>query len=115
MTGTDADKLNQLYQVRVAETRDTAVAYLRCMRFDLVVIDHTIADDIAAAITKEASPGTAAYFPKRSGKTLTMVLAFVKTNCKDVSFFGFGLLTLQLPANFVHDTLLFTGNLRNAR
>lgn len=73
LTGTVADKLNQLYQVRVAETRDTAVAYLRCMRFDLVAIDHTIADDIAAAITKEASPTTATYFPKRSGKTLTIV------------------------------------------
>jgi hypothetical protein len=66
LTGSAADRLSQLYRVRVAETPDTAVRYLRCMRFDLVVIKPNVSYSIVSAISKVVSPDTATYFPGRA-------------------------------------------------
>ncbi len=59
-----ADELNKTYIVRVAETQETALGYLGCMKFDLVVIEDTVSPKIVSAIVNAVSQGTAIYFPK---------------------------------------------------
>ncbi len=73
LTGAAADKLSQVYRVRIAETQDTALGYLRCMKFDLVVIEDGLSKDIVPAITEAAPPETTTYFPRQSVKTQTIV------------------------------------------
>jgi len=65
LTGSTADKLSEFYRVRVAEMQDTAVAYLRCMKFDLVIIDPSVPDEIVSTITKAVSPETGIYSPQK--------------------------------------------------
>ncbi len=65
LTGS-ADELNKSYTVRVAETQDTALGYLRCMKFDLVVVENTVSQDIVFAITNAVPQETALYFPGKS-------------------------------------------------
>jgi hypothetical protein len=66
LTGSAADKLSQLYRVRLAETQETAVRYLRCMKFDLVVIKPNVSHGVVSAISKVVSPDTATYFPGKA-------------------------------------------------
>jgi hypothetical protein len=66
LTGSAADKLSQLYRVRLAETQETAVGYLRCMKFDLVVIKPNVSHGVVSAISKVVSPDTATYFPGKA-------------------------------------------------
>jgi len=68
-----ADKLNKILRVRVAETRDTALSYLRCMKFDLVVIEHTVSEDIVSAVVNSVPQETAIFYPEKSMKTQTIV------------------------------------------
>jgi len=68
-----ADKLNKILRVRVAETRDTVISYLRCMKFDLVVIEHTVSKDIVSAVVNAVPQETAIFYPEKSMKTQTIV------------------------------------------
>jgi hypothetical protein len=64
LTGSTADELRQLYRVRVAAMLDTAVAYLDCMAFDLVIIDPTIPKETISAVIHAIPPETATYSPQ---------------------------------------------------
>jgi|SRR5579859_2609155 len=73
LTGSAPDRLSQLYEVRVAETLETAVSYLRCIDFDLVVIEGNVSNDVASAVTAVVSSRTAIYLPEKSTETSAMV------------------------------------------
>jgi hypothetical protein len=64
LTGSAADRLRQSYSVRVAGMLDTAVAYLGCMTFDLVIIDPTIPVETISAVTDAIPPETPIYSPQ---------------------------------------------------
>ncbi len=82
LLGSTADKLGQFYRVRVAEMRDTAVAYLACMKFDLVIIDPTISKETISAITCAAPPETAIYAPGKSATATIMNEISSRLDCK---------------------------------
>lgn len=82
LTGSIADELSKSYRVRVAEMRDTAVSYLSCMNFDLLVIDPTISEEIISAITYAVPPETAIYSPQKSATTTIIGEISRRLDCK---------------------------------